>query len=90
LVKISWQELVLHEGDDSGQYPYLVEAWVCQAGQLLFTPVGTYATSLSLRDEPGCPNPSHARLAAAEKHGYTAWVEIPWPPPLRIPSAPPE
>jgi len=88
VVTISWNGLTLREGDDSGQYPYLVEAWICRAGRMVFTPVGTYQTNISLLDEPsgpalpglgGCPAPSHARLAAAEKHGYTRWVDIPWP-----------
>ena len=78
-VTVSWNGITLRAGDDSLQTPYVVEAWVCQDGQLLFTPVGAYADLVTIRDEPGCDQPSHARLAAAEKHGYTAWVEIPWP-----------
>jgi len=78
-VTVSWNGLTLRAGDDSLQTPYVVEAWVCQDGQLLFTPVGAYVDLVTIRDEPGCDQPSHARLAAAEKHGYTAWGEIPWP-----------
>jgi hypothetical protein len=89
-VTVSWNPLVLRAGDDSGQYAYLVEAWVCLAGRLVFTSVGTFQTMLSLPDEPGCAEPSHGRVAAAEKHGYTAWVEIPWPLPLKLMTPPPE
>ena len=79
MVTVSWTPLTLREGDDSGQYPYLIEAWVCQNGKLKFTPIGTYQTSVTIRDEPGCLESSHARVTAAEKHGYTQWVEVPWP-----------
>jgi hypothetical protein len=78
IVIISWNPLILRAGDDSEQYPYLIEAWVCRAGQLIFVPIGSWATSVDVRDEPGCSEPSHARLYGVEKHGYTAWVTIPW------------
>jgi hypothetical protein len=80
-VTISWDSLVLRAGDDSLQYPYLVEAWLCQGGQLTFTPIGSWETSVTVTDEPGCPQPSHARVYGVEKHGYTLWREVPWPPP---------
>jgi hypothetical protein len=89
-VTLSWNPLVLRAGDDSGQYAYLVEAWVCRAERLVFAAVGTFQAMLSLPDEPGCAEPSHGRVAAAEKHGYTAWVEIPWPLPLKLMTPPPE
>ena len=86
-VTVSWYPLTLRTGDDSGQYPYLVEAWICLTGRLLFTPLGTYQTSATFTDEPGCIEPSHASVTAAEKHGYTQWVEVPWPaaPEMRCP-----
>jgi len=40
---------------------------------------GTYETSIVVVDEPGCTEASHGRITAAEKHGYTKFVEIPWP-----------
>jgi hypothetical protein len=78
-VTVFWSPLVLRAGDDSGQVPYLVEAWVCQNGEVNFTPVGSWTIAAEIIDEPGCSEPSHARLMAAEKHGYTLWVEIAWP-----------
>lgn len=78
-VTVSWSPITLRAGDDSEQYPYLVEAWVCQEGQAVFKPIGTYETTLKIVDEPGCATPSHARLYGVEKHGYTRWIEIPWP-----------
>lgn len=78
-VLITWNPMRLRPGDESGQWQYLVEAWVCQAGDLLFTPVGTYENELRVLDEPGCSDESHARVYGVEKHGYTWWVEVPWP-----------
>jgi len=78
-VTISWDALYLRAGDDSEWFPYLVEAWVCQEGRLIFIPIGSYETFVTVRDEAGCEQASHARLFGAEKHGYTRWVEIPWP-----------
>jgi hypothetical protein len=80
-VIISWNELVLRAGDDSEQYDYLIEAWLCQNGQLVFMSIGSYATIVNVLDEPGCIEPSHGRVYGVEKHGYTNWVTIPWPPP---------
>lgn len=80
-VTVFWSPLQLRAGDDSGQYPYLIEAWVCTGGQLIFTPVGTYANAVAIRDEAGCSEPSHGRIFGVEKHGYTRSVEIPWPAP---------
>jgi hypothetical protein len=80
-VIISWNPLNLKAGDDSLQYPYLVEAWLCTDGQLSFTPIGSWDTILTVHDEAGCIEPSHARIYGVEKHGYTAWVNIPWPAP---------
>jgi hypothetical protein len=78
-VMISWNALVLRAGDDSEQYRYLVETWVCQAGQLVFIPLGTYDLSVKIADEPGCTETSHARVFGVEKHGYTRWIEVTWP-----------
>ena len=79
-VTIFWDPLYLSAGDDSRQVPYVVEAWVCVDGQIVFNPVGAYTTAATVTDEPGCSEPSHGRVFAAEKHGYTQWVTIVWPP----------
>jgi hypothetical protein len=78
-VTISWNPLILRAGDDSLQYPYLVEAWLCQDGQLTFNAIGSWEASVTVQDEPGCTEPSYARVYGVEKHGYTKWVIIPWP-----------
>ncbi len=77
-VTISWNQLSLKAGDDSLQYPYLVEAWLCQDGKLIFSPIGSWETVVTVTDEPGCSEASHARVYGVEKHGYTRWVEVPW------------
>ena len=58
---------------------YLIEAWLCQDGQIVFTPLRSDDTSVTFVDEPGCLEPSSAKLYTAEKHGYTNWVTIDWP-----------
>uniref|UniRef100_UPI002ADDC6B6 hypothetical protein n=1 Tax=Bellilinea sp. TaxID=2838785 RepID=UPI002ADDC6B6 len=57
-------------------------AWVCQGGQMVFQPIGSYLTRVTVRDEVGCAEVSRARLIAAEKHGYTRPLEIEWPQPV--------
>ena len=79
-VTVSWNALGLRAGDDSEQTPYIVEAWVCQQGEIVFLPVGSYATAVKIIDEPGCASLSRAWVTAAEKHGYTRRVSVPWPP----------
>jgi hypothetical protein len=79
-VTVSWVPLNLKAGDSSEQAPYIIEAWVCQADELVFQPVGSYQNKVVILDEPGCADASRARLLAAEKHGYTRPVEIDWPP----------
>ncbi len=78
-VTVFWSPLVLRAGDDAEQVPYVIEAWVCQDGEIVFTSIGAYQAVAEVIDEPGCEEPSHARILAAEKHGYTKPVEIPWP-----------
>ena len=80
-VIITWDPINLRDGDDSLQYPYLIEAWLCQNSQFSFLPIGSWETILTVLDEPGCPEQSHARIYGVEKHGYTNWVTVPWPVP---------
>ena len=79
-VSITWHALDLRAGDDSEQTPYIIEAVVCQKGEMVFVPAGTYKNGLTVEDEAGCSAPSHAWFVAAEKHGYTPRVAVPWPP----------
>ena len=78
-VTIIWNAVSYRAGDETASPPYLVEAWLCTSGQLVFTPIGSYETAVEIIDEPGCSEPSHGRLYFVEKHGYTKYVEISWP-----------
>lgn len=79
VVTVGYNALVLRAGDDSEQTPYVLEAWVCQGGEFVFTAEGSYTYAIEVLDEPGCAETSRGRVAAAEKHGYTPFVEVPWP-----------
>jgi hypothetical protein len=80
-VTVMWSSVWMTEDDYRG---YLVEAWVCHGGQLYLAPVGYSGVNVAnpavvIPDEPGCSEPSNARLYAVEKHGYTQWIRVPWP-----------
>jgi hypothetical protein len=84
-VTIYWNAVWMTEDDYRG---YLIEAWLCQDGGQVFKPIG-YVPPLSenegtlgitVLDEPGCVYPSSARIYTVEKHGYTGYIDIPWPP----------
>ena len=83
-VTIFWQPIAMSEADYHG---YLIEAWLCQGGQLVFSPQ-TYMTSfdknnsmlaIKVSDEPGCAEPSSARIYTVDNHGYSNWKQVPWP-----------
>jgi hypothetical protein len=80
-VTVMWSSVWMTEDDYRG---YLVEAWVCHGGQLYLAPVGYKGVNIAnpavvIPDEPGCSEPSNARLYTVEKHGYTQWIRVPWP-----------
>jgi len=85
-VTIYWAAVWMTEDDYRG---YLVEAWVCNNGQLTFTSLSWFpplkdnigGMGIYVIDEPGCLEPSSARVYAVEKHGYTAFTVVRnWPP----------
>ncbi len=84
-VTLYWNAVWMTEDDYNG---YLIESWLCQAGQLVFKPIGyvpplsqnTGTLGIIITDEPGCLLPSSARIYTVEKHGYTGYIVIPWPP----------
>jgi hypothetical protein len=82
-VTVSWNELITKAGDEikleASQTMYVIEAWVCKDGKITFAVIGSNTTAAKVPDEPGCSEPSHARVYGADKHGYTPWIEIPWP-----------
>ena len=76
-VWIAWDGIWMTEDDYRG---YLIEVWVCEAGELVFKPIHSHGFLVILPDDPDCEEESYGRVYAAEKHGYTRWVAIPWPP----------
>lgn len=78
-VTIFWGAVQLRPGDETASPQYIVEAWVCQDGGLVFIPIGVDQNVVEVIDEAGCIEPSHGQVMLAEKHGYTRPVEIPWP-----------
>jgi hypothetical protein len=88
-VTVSWDffDVPLGERESENSPRYVLEAWLCQDGQLTFTPIPVYEfTRVSVIDQAGCAEPSHGRIILAEKHGYVGPVEIRWPPyPLPTP-----
>jgi len=75
-VTITWSPVWMTEDDYRG---YLIETWLCHDGQLVFTPLRSDETTLTVHDEAGCMEPSGGRVYTAEKHGYTQWRKVPWP-----------
>jgi hypothetical protein len=80
-VTVMWSSVWMTEDDYRG---YLVEAWVCHAGQIYFAPVNYIGVNIAhpgliFQDEPGCSQPSSGRVYTVEKHGYTQWRIVPWP-----------
>jgi hypothetical protein len=62
--------------DDRG---YMIEANICQNGNLIFVVVAIDGTSHTFTDESECSSDSGGKLYTVEKHGYTDPVSIPWP-----------
>jgi hypothetical protein len=81
VITVSWSPLPLRAGDEHADAPYIIEAWVCREGQLVFVALAVYYPEVGFVDEAGCAEPSHGVVLAAEKHGYTLPVAIPWTPP---------
>ena len=75
-VTVSWQRVNMTEDDDRG---YMIEANVCQGGNLVWMAVSTMDTSYTVNDETTCSQKSNGLLYTVEKHGYTDPVPIPWP-----------
>jgi len=76
-IMVNWDLIPMSEDDNRG---YLIEAWLCEGGQLRFTALHFWSPPAFLHDEPGCLEPSSARIYTAEKHGYSTWVLINIPP----------
>lgn len=82
-VEVLWRGYDLALGDrESADSPlYLIEAWTCQDGKLVFNAIGVYEEGALIQDEAGCAEPSHGDVYVAHKDGYIGPVPIPWPAP---------
>lgn len=80
-VTISWNRVEMTNDDDRG---YLLELFVCQDTFYKWW-TDSYpdqdSTSYTVRDEPGCAQPSSGKLYTVEKHGFSEPAIIPWPAP---------
>ena len=75
-VFIAWSDVRMTADKYRG---YLLEAWLCQDGELVFTPVNIDGLWTTFIDQAGCSESSWGRIYSAEKHGYSKWRIIPWP-----------
>ena len=81
-VVITWEAVPISPGKyaDENMKQYLIEVWRCEVGQIVFETLGTNSPTITVKnDEAGCSLPSHGRVFVQEKHGYSSWIEIPWP-----------
>ncbi len=82
-VTVTWETVWMTQDDDRG---YMLDVFVCQNGNYIWWPVGDgvltnqNVTTYTFTDQAGCSMPSGGKIATVEKHGYTNWVDIPWPP----------
>ena len=75
-VLVTWDPVWMTDDDYRG---YLIEATVCQNGNLVFYAVHSDKPRYEFTDQPSCSRESGGKLYAVEKHGYTDPVQIPWP-----------
>ncbi len=59
---------------------WLIELWTCQKGQIVFTPIGNYDSTVTITDEPGCSTPSHGQVFLSDVDGYDGPSKIPFGP----------
>jgi hypothetical protein len=75
-VTITWNKVKMTVDDDRG---YLIEANVCQNGNLVFMAVNPIKPSYVFSDDQNCSEKSNGLLYTVDKHGYSNPVKIPWP-----------
>ena len=75
-VTVTWNKVKMTEDDDRG---YLIEANVCQDGNLIFMAVAPMQPHYEFTDDQNCSEKSNALLYTVDKHGYSNPVKISWP-----------
>lgn len=80
-VTVTWMEIIVSPGkyENDAMFPYIVEVWYCQNGEIVFDTIGSRFPFATFTDEAGCAEPSRGRVYIQEKHGYAGPAEIPWP-----------
>jgi len=81
LVTIKWAEVTVSPGkyEDEFMFPYIVEVWRCEFGNIVFETLGSRTPTITFEDQTGCDQSSHGRVYVQEKHGYAGPANIPWP-----------
>jgi hypothetical protein len=82
-ITVNWVDIPVSPGkyESPNMFPYIIEVWRCQNGQLVFDPLASRFPFITFVDQAGCKTPSHGRVYVQEKHGYAGPAEIPWPVP---------
>ncbi len=80
-VTIRWYGQSLRAGDEeyTNAPLYLAEIWACENGEFKFTPYGLWTETITITDQPGCAETSHARIYFSEKHGYAGPTIVEFP-----------
>ena len=80
-VTVTWMEVIVSPGkyEDENMFPYIVEVWRCENGEIIFDTLGSRVPFISFEDQAGCSSSSHGRVYVQEKHGYAGPAEISWP-----------
>ena len=85
-VTVSWEAVFMSVDEVQG---YLIDAHVCQDGQLVHLPVfisttyeqNTGTITANITDEAGCTEPSTAHIVSVGRRGFAEWEKIFWPAP---------
>ena len=78
-VLISWGNVPLQPQAIYLDGHYFLELWLCTAGQLTYTILGTNDLSITVTDQAGCSEASHGLLYTTTREGYSQPAVIPWP-----------
>jgi hypothetical protein len=80
-ITVTWVEVIVSPGkyENESMFPYIVEVWRCENGEIIFDTLGSRFPFISFEDQAGCAEPSRGRVYVQEKHGYGGPEDIPWP-----------
>ena len=79
-VVITWSDVPLTPQATYLDTRYFLELWLCNGGALTYAILATNNLFISVTDQPGCAEASHALLYTTTKEGYSQPAAIlPWP-----------